>query len=154
MNYKTLAEGIEKDKINLDDPETCNGISNKINAIRGCMENNSLYHNDFHQENILVDTENGNKIGILDFGLADKENNDFTKNMDYTCDGLKDIKRNSTLRSPVSVIRNSDEDFFGGKRRKSRRRKSSKKSRRKSSISSKKSRSSISSRRKTKKYKK
>ena len=154
MNYKTLAEGIEKDKINLDDPETCNGISNKINAIRGCMENNSLYHNDFHQENILVDTENGNKIGILDFGLADKENNDFTKNMNYTCDGLKDIKRNSTLRSPVSVIRNSDEDFFGGKRRKSRRRKSSKKSRRKSSISSKKSRSSISSRRKTKKYKK
>jgi hypothetical protein len=147
MQYETLAKGIEKDKINLDDPETCNGIANKINSIRNCMENNSLYHNDFHQENILVDTENGNKIGILDFGLADKEDTNFTKNMNYTCDGLKEFKRNINLKSPVSVIRNSDEDYFGGKR-KSRRKTNRRTSRRKTN------RRKTTRRRKTKKYKK
>jgi hypothetical protein len=137
MMYKTLADGIKSGKINLDNPETCNGISNKINAVRRCMEKNKLFHNDFHEENILIDTENGNRIGILDFGLADTENNNFTKNMDYTCSGLKNIKRDNNLKSPISVSIDFDNEYnfnneYGGKPNKRKTRRKSKKMYRKS----------------------
>jgi hypothetical protein len=67
--------------------------------------------------------------------------------MNYTCDGLKEFKRNINLKSPVSIARNSDEDYFGGKR-KSRRKTNRRTSRRKTN------RRKTTRRRKTKKYKK
>jgi hypothetical protein len=101
------------------------------------MEKNKLFHNDFHEENILIDTENGNRIGILDFGLADTENNNFTKNMDYTCSGLKNIKRDNNLKSPISVSIDFDNEYnfnneYGGKPNKRKTRRKSKKMYRKS----------------------
>jgi serine/threonine protein kinase len=144
MNYKTLVEGIKD--IDLTNEETCNNLSNKINTVRSCMEQNNLYHNDYHEENILIDTNN--KIGIIDFGLADTEPSDFTKSWEYTCNKLIDIKRKGNLKSPTGVSNNFDDDYnlfgeYGGRRIRRRKTVNRRKTRRKSV-----------NRRKTKKYKK
>ncbi len=165
MTYKTLAEGVSK--IDVNNRETCNNLSNKINTVRSCMEDNGLFHNDFHEENVLIDTENGNKIGIIDFGLADTEQSDFTKNWEYTCNKLIDIKRNRSIKSPTSVS-TIIENEYGGSRKSIRRKSISRKSISRKSISRKSirrksiSRKSIrrksirrkSIRRKTRRYKK
>ena len=151
MNYKTLVEGIKD--IDLTNEETCNNLSNKINTVRSCMEQNNLYHNDYHEENILIDANN--KIGIIDFGLADTDPSDFTKSWEYTCNKLIDIKRKRTLKSPISAAHNfDDENLFGeyGGRR-SRRRKTKRISTRKM-VNRGKTRRKSKSIRKTKKYKK
>jgi aminoglycoside phosphotransferase (APT) family kinase protein len=109
------------------------------------MEQNNLYHNDYHEENILIDTNN--KIGIIDFGLADTEPSDFTKSWEYTCNKLIDIKRKGNLKSPTGVSNNFDDDYnlfgeYGGRRIRRRKTVNRRKTRRKSK-----------SKRKTKKYK-
>jgi hypothetical protein len=81
MNYKSLSKGVAD--IDLDDKATCNELSEKINNVRTCMETHGLFHNDYHSENILIDTENDNKIGIIDFGLADTENADIVGIADF-----------------------------------------------------------------------
>jgi len=127
MTYKTLAEGVST--IDFNNRETCNNISNKINTVRRCMEDNGLFHNDFHEENVLIDTENGNKIGIIDFGLADTEQSDFTKDWEYTCNKLIAIKRNRNMKSPTSVS-NIIETEYGGNRKTNRRKTNRRKSNR------------------------
>lgn len=143
MNYKTLVEGIKD--IDLTNGETCNNLSNKINTVRSCMEQNNLYHNDYHEENILIDANN--KIGIIDFGLADTDPSDFTKSWEYTCNKLIDIKRKRTLKSPISAAHNFDDENlfgeYGGRRSRRRKTVNRRKTRRKSKL-----------KRKTKKYKK
>jgi len=89
MNYKPLSKGIAD--IDLDDKEKCNNLSEKINNVRTCMENNGLFHNDYHSENILIDTENDNKIGIIDFGLADTENSDKVGISDFGFENSNDF---------------------------------------------------------------
>ena len=131
MTYKTLAEGVSK--IDVNNREICNNVSNKINTVRRCMEDNGLFHNDFHEENVLIDTENGNKIGIIDFGLADTEQSDFTKNWEYTCNKLIDIKRNRSMKSPTSVS-TIIENEYGGSRKSIRRKTIRRKSNRRKSI--------------------
>jgi serine/threonine protein kinase len=143
MNYKTLVEGIKD--IDLTNEETCNNLSNKINTVRSCMEQNNLYHNDYHEENILIDTNN--KIGIIDFGLADTDPSDFTKSWEYTCNKLIDIKRKGNLKSPTGVSNNFDDDYnlfgeYGGRR-----------IRRRKTVNRRKTRRKLKSKRKTKKYK-
>ena len=143
MNYKTLVEGIKD--IDLANGETCNNLANKINTVRSCMEQNNLYHNDYHEENILIDTNN--KIGIIDFGLADTDPSDFTKSWEYTCNKLIDIKRKSNLKSPTGVSNNFDDynnlfGEYGGRR-----------IRRRKTVNRRKTRRKLKSKRKTKKYK-
>jgi tRNA A-37 threonylcarbamoyl transferase component Bud32 len=143
MNYKTLVEGVKT--IDLTNEETCNNLANKINTVRSCMEQNNLYHNDYHEENILIDTNN--KIGIIDFGLADTDPSDFTKSWEYTCNKLIDIKRKSNLKSPTGVSNNFDDynnlfGEYGGRR-----------IRRRKTVNRRKTRRKLKSKRKTKKYK-
>jgi serine/threonine protein kinase len=149
MNYTTLVEGVQS--IDLTNKETCDNLSNKINTVRRCMEQNKLYHNDFHEENILIDSDN--KIGIIDFGLADTETSDFTKSWEYTCDKLIQLKRNSTIKSPISIANSFDNEskfgeYGGGRsRRKRTRRRKIKRISRKKTVNRRKPK-------KTKKYKK
>lgn len=89
MNYKPLSKGVAD--IDLDDKATCDNLSKKINNVRTCMENNGLFHNDYHSENILIDTENDNKIGIIDFGLADTENADQVGIVDFGFENSNDF---------------------------------------------------------------
>lgn len=146
MNYQPLSKGVND--IDLDDKAKCNDLSEKINNVRICMENNGLFHNDYHAENILIDTENDNKIGIIDFGLADTENadkvgiadfgsskdtgtmdtnefdtmdgeNDFLRNWEYTCDKLIALKRKGDLTSPTSIS-NLYRNEYGGSKKKNR----------------------------------
>ena len=165
MNYKTLAEGVNT--IDLNNRETCTNLSNKINAVRNCMEDNGLFHNDYHAENILIDANN--KIGILDFGLADTEPSDFTKSWEYTCNKLIDLKRNSNLKSPTGIANVFEDDntfgndnkfeddnlfgeYGGNIKRKTRKRRTRKKrtNKRRKTVN----RKMVRNRRKTKKYKK
>jgi tRNA A-37 threonylcarbamoyl transferase component Bud32 len=157
MNYTTLAEGVKS--IDLMNEETCNNLSNKINTVRRCMEQNNLYHNDYHEENILIDADN--KIGIIDFGLADTEPSDFTKSWEYTCNKLINLKRKSTVKSPISVATSFDNDskfgndnlfgeYGGNIKKRTRRRKTN----RRTSSRRRTVRRKTSRRRKTKKYKK
>ncbi len=88
MNYQPLSKGVND--IDLDDKAKCNELSEKINNVRTCMENNGLFHNDYHSENILIDTENDNKIGIIDFGLADTENADKVGIKDFGFENYND----------------------------------------------------------------
>jgi serine/threonine protein kinase len=122
------------------------------------MEQNNLYHNDYHEENILIDANN--KIGIIDFGLADTDPSDFTKSWEYTCNKLIDIKRKGNLKSPTGVSNNFDDDNnlfgndnefgeYGGRR--IRRRKTVNRSK---TVNRRKTRRKSKSIRKTKKYKK
>lgn len=64
----SLKEYILQNQENL--PQVCNALSEKLNRIRSFLEDHDIYHNDFHEENILVHEDNPNKIGILDFGNA------------------------------------------------------------------------------------
>jgi hypothetical protein len=113
LNYKPLSKGVED--IDLDDKAKCNNLSEKINKVRTCMETNGLFHNDYHSENILIDTENDNKIGIIDFGLADSENADQVGMEDF---GLEDFNDTGSSRETATIdtnefgVMNNKEDFL------------------------------------------
>jgi hypothetical protein len=110
MNYKSLSEGVAD--IDLDDKATCNELSEKINNVRKCMETHGLFHNDYHSENILIDTENDNKIGIIDFGLADTENADQVGIVDFGFEkyndtgSSKDTNEFDTMNGENDFLRN------------------------------------------------
>ncbi len=111
MLYDNLLHAV--DKIDLNDERKCNNVANKLNEVNKCLEDNGLYHNDYHSNNVMlnVNSDGTFKVGLIDYGEA---SNDYTsfKDWEYTCNKLRDIKRNKT---PTSVV-------FGGKRRSNKRR--------------------------------
>ena len=44
----------------------CIDIETEVNRINACLQNNNLYHNDLHTDNVMID-KNGELI-IIDFG--------------------------------------------------------------------------------------
>jgi len=113
MNYQPLSKGVND--IDLDDKATCNELSEKINNVRTCMETHGLFHNDYHAENILIDTENDNKIGIIDFGLADTENADKVGIVDFGFENFNDTgssKDTGTINTNEFDTMDGENDFL------------------------------------------
>ena len=48
--------------------QNCQNLETKVKTINSCLEQNNLYHNDLHHENIMVDADDN--ITIIDFGEA------------------------------------------------------------------------------------
>ena len=46
--------------------DKCIDIETEVNRINACLQNNNLYHNDLHTDNVMID-KNGELI-IIDFG--------------------------------------------------------------------------------------
>jgi len=87
ITAKTLREYIET--IDLD--TTCTPLVKKINDIYKCMIDNDLYHNDYHQENIMIDANND--INVIDYGLATHKLTSIEENENpYDCAKLKASK--------------------------------------------------------------
>ena len=109
INYPKLEDYIDWFKEN---PKDCKHIETKIDNINSCMNGKGIYHNDLHPGNILMNENENNEIGILDYGLATDtdEKIEFKK---YGCDTLLGNKETS----PVSVANWWDEE--GGKSGKS-----------------------------------
>ena len=110
MNYKTLAEGVKD--IDLDNKETCDNLSKKINNVRSCMEYNGLFHNDYHSENILIDTENDNRIGIIDFGLADTGNSEEFGLEDFGFEDTNSKKQKITAFGTMDTNDGENDEFM------------------------------------------
>lgn len=117
LSYQNLLTSINK--LNLE--EDCEIIVGEINRVISCLEDNKLYHNDLHEENVLINDENGKyRIGLLDYGNASEKQVKLTQY--YDCNMLNRIKRST---SPVPVVGESPTniaDFpatpisrFGGK---------------------------------------
>jgi hypothetical protein len=120
MLYSNLQDAVKD--IDLNNLETCNKISSKINTLTRCLEDNNLHHNDLNVENILLDYKpNGDiQLGLIDYGNANGEATSFT-DWEYTCDKLKGIKQKSPYEITTSF------SPFGGRRRFKRSKKRSKK---------------------------
>jgi tRNA A-37 threonylcarbamoyl transferase component Bud32 len=137
LSYQNLLNSIHK--LNLE--EDCEIIVGEINRVISCLEDNQLYHNDLHEENLLINDENGKyRIGLLDYGNATEKQVKLTQH--YDCNTLNRIKRSA---SPVGVGESPTNvaDFpaspmspqlsrFGGKyKQKTKRRRKTKRSQRK-----------------------
>ena len=116
MLYRNLQEAVKD--IDLNNKQTCDNISSKINTLTRCLEDNHLYHNDLNVENILLDYKpNGDiQLGLIDYGNANSDATSFT-DWEYTCDKLKGIHQ----KSPYDITTSFSP--FGGKRRNQRSRK-------------------------------
>jgi tRNA A-37 threonylcarbamoyl transferase component Bud32 len=110
ITYKKLIDVVQHLNLN----EDCNIIADEINRVVSCLEENNLYHNDLHGENILLKKENGNyRVGLIDYGNATEEQA-IIESL-YDCDKLMQMKRN--VGSP-STITEYPKTPIGGKRRK------------------------------------
>jgi tRNA A-37 threonylcarbamoyl transferase component Bud32 len=89
LNYKPLTKAMNH--------SSCHSISNKINNIEKCMEQNKLYHNDLHQENIFFDEPTGT-IGIIDYGEASSHETNFQKRK-FDCPMKNSEKTRKTRKS-------------------------------------------------------
>lgn len=125
LTYQNLLTSINK--LNLE--EDCEIIVGEINRVISCLEENNLYHNDLHEENVLINDENGKyRIGLLDYGNASEKQVKLTQH--YNCNTLNRIKR-SASPMPIGESPTNVADFpatpmspqlskFGGKYRKTR----------------------------------
>lgn len=96
LSYQNLLNSIHK--LNLE--EDCEIIVGEINRVISCLEDNQLYHNDLHEENVFINDENGKyRVGLLDYGNATEKQVKLTQN--YDCNMLNKIKRST---SPVPVV--------------------------------------------------
>lgn len=110
LTYKNLIDSIEYLNLN----EDCDIIASEINRVVSCLEENNLYHNDLHGENILIDHKNKNgkyRVGLIDYGNATEKPSILTQN--YDCDTLKRMKRSSMSPSTVAEFPKTP---VGGKR--------------------------------------
>jgi hypothetical protein len=116
--YDNLLNAV--DRIDLNNINICDSISNKLNTVNKCLEDNGLYHNDYHANNVMLNmNSDGNfRVGLIDYGEASSNYTTF-KDWEYTCDKLRNIKRN---KSPISVV-------FGGKNKKRTKKRRTKKKR-------------------------
>ena len=97
LNYKCLyyftmenitAKTLREYLATIDFDNTCTPLVKKINDIYNCLVGKDLYHNDYHIENIMVDTKDN--INVIDYGLAtDKQVS--IENPPYDCNKLKKI---------------------------------------------------------------
>jgi hypothetical protein len=93
----------------------CNELSNRINEAIVCLEENGMYHNDAHSENIFIDVPE-HKIALIDYGEAETYDGNPFQDKKYNCERLG--KRSGG----------------GGRRRLSRRKKQKKRTTRKRHI--------------------
>ena len=91
ITAKTLREYLAT----IDFDNTCTPLVKKINDIYDCLVGNNLYHNDYHIENIMVDTNKN--INVIDYGLAtDKQV--LIEDPPYDCSKLKKIAKKGGKR--------------------------------------------------------
>lgn len=110
LAYKNLINSLEYLNLN----EDCNVIADEINRVVKCLEENNLYHNDLHEENLLIDEQNGKyRVGLIDYGNATEKPIKISK--DYNCETLTQIKRGT--RSSPTTVAEFPETPTGGKRR-------------------------------------
>lgn len=105
LNYIRLKDYLQSS--NFDYDEDCNQLSEEINQVIKCLEDNNLYHNDLHNENILVNTTKSKTthvVGILDYGNA-SEKPFKIKQPIYNCEMLTNIKNigSKNRMSPISI---------------------------------------------------
>lgn len=90
ITAKTLREYIAS--IDLD--TTCAPLVKKINDIYHCLVKNNLHHNDYHDDNIMIDAQND--INVIDYGLATHNQISIEENENqYDCAKLKASKLKS-----------------------------------------------------------
>lgn len=121
-------DALQVSKLTGDNASTkCNVTRSKLAAINECLEENHLYHNDLHADNVMLNEEG--EIVIIDFGEATDKLTKFV-NFDKFCSKfeptknggrksrkqLKVIKRGATKRRPAKKMRRTIK-----KRRSSRR---------------------------------
>lgn len=117
LAYKNLINSLEYLNLN----EDCDIIADEINRVVSCLEENKLYHNDLHGENILLKEENGRyRVGLIDYGNATEKQ--VLIESPYNCDRLTQMKRGMNSPSTVAEFHKTP---VGGKMR--RRKKSTKK---------------------------
>ena len=106
LKYSQLAESLKT--IDLDDPNVCSALSDKLRTLESCLKNKNLFHNDYHEENVFYDKAT-NTIGLIDYGISENVEPPIIKNnTNYTCGVLKQIKaRRSSLKSPTRKISSS-----------------------------------------------
>lgn len=92
MKWANLASFIRKDKLGMRDA-LCARVSDKLNALNKCLQDNGLYHNDYHSENILLDIDDDIRVGLIDYGLSTSVPNSFDDKWVYNCDKL--VRRNT-----------------------------------------------------------
>jgi tRNA A-37 threonylcarbamoyl transferase component Bud32 len=115
LSYRNLENSVKY--LNLD--EDCENVASEINRVVSCLEDNKLYHNDLHGENILLNDENGKfRVGLLDYGNASEKQVKLVEQ--YNCETLKRMKR----MSPTTVS-----EFPNGGRKKKMKRKTVKRQR-------------------------
>lgn len=79
----------------IDFDTTCTPLVKKINDIYNCLVGNNLYHNDYHIENIMVDTKDN--INVIDYGLA-TDKPVLIEDFSYDCSRLKKITKKGGKR--------------------------------------------------------
>lgn len=130
LHYMTLKDYLINLKFDESNAEDCNNLSEEINNVIKCLENNHLYHNDLHEENIFVNAnESQNQtnvqpphIGILDYGNATEKSFRVTQPI-YNCEMLKNVKnKRRPTSSPTTITEGVDTPIrkkaklFGGKK--------------------------------------
>ena len=128
IQYKQLKDYID---IFEENSELCYTFEGKIKAIDKCMNEHSLYHNDLGKNNIFIDENNYDNIGIIDYGVATyKQFSAPDYNKKYECPTL--LGNNQI--SPIGVADIDKLDLYhmskGGKSKKRRNNKNKRKSRR------------------------
>ena len=91
ITAKTLREYLAT----IDFDNTCTPLVQKINDIYDCLVGKDLYHNDYHIENIMVDTKDN--INIIDYGLA-TDKPVLIEHAPYDCSRLKKITKKGGKR--------------------------------------------------------
>ena len=108
---------LQVSKLTGDDASAkCNVARSKLVAVNECLEENHLYHNDLHADNVMLNE--AGEIIIIDFGEATDKLTKFV-NFDKFCSKfeptknggrksrkqLKVIKRGATKRRPAKKMR-------------------------------------------------
>lgn len=104
IEYPNLDKTVNDHPIITENENICNSVSNKINKVNECLQTHELYHNDFNQNNVLLnyndDNNEDSEIGLIDYGEADYE----TKfGEPWTCDLLKILRKKNTRKPPQSL---------------------------------------------------
>jgi serine/threonine protein kinase len=110
-------DALQVSKLTGDDASAkCKAARSKLAAINECLEENHLYHNDLHADNVMLNEEG--EIVIIDFGEATDKLTKFV-NFDKFCSKfepaknggrksrkqIKVIKRGATKRRPAKKMR-------------------------------------------------
>lgn len=119
LHYMKLKDYLLSSNFDESNTEDCNNLSEEINHVIKCLENNHLYHNDLHEENIFVNaTESENHkphIGLLDYGNATEKSFRITQPM-YNCEMLKNVKHKRTpTSSPTTIAEGIDTPIINKK---------------------------------------